>query len=219
MTWHQLTAEKWLLYSQIGLKLVDEFTARPPSYPVFSKLEYQDSVGDWHPVHLTPVVTPTGVVSYPALGRSAQATTQPVLKYRVLLFSEYYRPEYLVDRDGIEFDIYPYDDNHPPAVIPQVPQTILMIPNTRYSFPGHVRLVKGLVQDHTGNPVVNVEVSEGVQERVLSDERGAFTLPLRWPALNAVVSLDAIDRRTGRHGSLNITVPGDLFLGHIFTIT
>jgi len=219
MIWHNLTAEEWLLYSQIGLKLVDEFTGRPPGYPIFSDLEYQDPVGDWHRVDRQPVVTPTGVFSYPGLGRSAQAATQPVLKHRVLLRSDFYRPDYLVDSDGIEFDIHPYDDDNPPAVIPQTPQTVLMIPNTRYAYPGHVRLVKGLVQDNLGSPVANVEVSEGVHERVLSDERGAFTLPLRWPTLNAVVSLDAIDHRTGRSDSLNINLPGDLFQGHLFTIT
>jgi len=219
MTWQILAGEEWLLYSQIGLKLVDEFTGRPPWYPVFAELEYQDALGKWHPVPIDPVVTPAGVVSYPALGRSAQAATQPVLKHRVRLHSEYYRPEYLADKEAIEFDVHPYDDDIPPAVIPQVPQTVLMIPNTLYAYPGHVRLVKGLVQDNLGAPVANAEVSEGVHERVLTDERGAFALPLRWPALNAVVTLDAIDHRTGRSDSLNINLPGDLFQGHLFTIT
>lgn len=219
MTWLSLATETWQLYSQIGLKLVDEFTGQAPGYPVFSGLEYQDGAGAWRAVRREAVVTPGGVISYPALGRSAQAATQPVLKHRVLLCSEFYRPDYLVDKDGIEFDIHPYDDDNPPAVIPPIPQTVLMIPNTRYPYPGHVRLVRGVVRDSGGDPVANVEVSQGAHERVLTDERGAFTLPLRWPTLNAVVSLDAIDHRTGRNGSLNIILPGDLFQGHIFTIT
>jgi hypothetical protein len=219
MIWYALEAEQWLLYSQIGLKLVDEFTGNTPKYPVYADLEYQDTGGNWHPVERNPVVTPNGIISYPALGRSVRAATQPVLRHRVSLRSDFYRPEYLLNSDGIEFDIHPYDDANPPVVIPTNPQTILMMPNTKYAYPGHVRLVNGVVQDNAGDPVANVIVSEGVRERVLADERGAFSLPLRWPVLSATVLLDALDHRTGRNDSLNINLPGDLSQGHLFTIT
>jgi len=219
MNWLALNNEQWLLYSQIGLRLVDEFTAKPLKYPVSTTLEYQDSVGEWHTVKRDPVVTPNGLISYPSLGRSDHTASQPVLRHRVLLHSDFYRPDYLLNSDGIEFDIYPYDDFSPPAVIPTHPQTVLMFPSTVYAYPNHLRLVKGLVQDSLGDPVANVEVSEGTRERILTDKRGAFTLPLRWPANNASVMLDALDHRSGRNDSININLPDDLYQGHTFTIT
>ncbi len=225
MTWHTLAGEQMLLYSQIGLKLVDEFTGKPPKYPVYADLDYQDTAGKWHTVYWCPperypVVTPNGIITYPALGRSAHAATQPVLRYRVLVRSRYYRPEYLLNSDGIEFNIHPYDDVNPlpPAIIPTNAQTVLMIPNTNYAYPNNVRVVSGLVQNSVGDPVANVEVRQGPRERVLTDERGAFSLPLRWPVLNATVQVDALDHRTGRNKSRNINLPGDLYRGHLFTI-
>ena len=219
MIWHALAGEDWLVYSPIGLKLVDEFTGKPPKYPIYADLEYQDTAGNWHPSERNPVVTPNGIISYPALGRSAHALTQPVFHHRILLRSEFYRPVYLLNMDGIEFDVHPYDDTTPPAVISTNPQTVLMLPNTNYAYEKHVRVIRGLVQDILGNPVANVEISEGARERTLTDERGAFSLPLRWPVPTAAVLLDALDHRTGRTDNITVNLPGDLTQGHLFTIT
>lgn len=219
MSWRSIQEERWLLYSPIGLLLIDEFTGKPPRYPIYVDLQYQDGAGGWHLRERNPVLTPGGIISYPALGRSTQAATQPILHHRILLRSSFYRPEYLLNSNGIEFDVHPYDDTIQPAVIPTHPQTVLMLPNASYNYPNHVRVVSGVVQDSTGDPVVNVEVSEGVRERVLSDERGAFSLPLRWSALIASVQLDALDHRTGRSSSITINLPDDLSRGHLFTIT
>ena len=65
----------------------------------------------------------------------------------------------------------------------------------------------------------NAEVSFGVQERVLTDERGSFCLPLRWPPLSGAITIDALDHRTGLSDSINITLPGDLAHGHLLTVT
>jgi hypothetical protein len=219
MTWQVRPSDAQQLYAQIGLALIDEFTGLDPKYPVHADLEYQDVSGDWRPVEREPVMTPSGILSFPGLGRSAQAATQPVLRHRVLLRSDYYRPEYLRQLDGLEFDIHSYDDATPPAVVPTHPQTEFLLPNTSYAYPSHIRIVRGLVQDVAGDAVANVEVSQGVNERVLTDERGAFSLPLRWPAANAVVTLDALDHRTGRSASITIHLPGDLAQGQLFTIT
>ena len=102
--------------------------------------------------------------------------------------------------------------------MPTHPQTVLLVPSAGYAYGTHVRVLSGLVQDASGNPVANVEVSEGVRERSITDERGAFSLPLRWPALSSSVTLDAVDHRSGRSDSLLINLPGDLSHGHLFTI-
>jgi hypothetical protein len=219
MTWQALPTDNRLLYSQIGLMLVDDFTGMPPVYPVNVDLEYQDAATRWNFVERKPLISSAGIITFPGLGRSMDFATTPILRHRVLLRSDFYRPEYLRTVDGLEFDIHPYDDLNPPAVIPTHPQAALLLPNASYGLPSHVRVVRGLVQDTVGDPVVNVEVSEGTNERVLTDERGAFALPLRWPAVDAVVTLDALDHRTGRTDSININLPGDLSQGHLFTIS
>jgi hypothetical protein len=222
MNWQALPKEQQILFSPIGLRLIDEFTGHPPSVRVHAGLDYEDSVGNWHPVDREPVVTPGGFLTYPGLGRSADPLAERVRRYRVTLLSDYYRPEYLRTVDGIVFDVHPYNDEHPlpPAVVPDVPQTELVLPNSSYRYESQVRVVRGLVQDIAGRPVPNVEVSEGLRERVLTDERGSFALPLRWPDFNAAgVALDAVDHRTGRSDNFAINLPGDLFQSHLFTIT
>jgi hypothetical protein len=57
-----------------------------------------------------------------------------------------------------------------------------------------------------------------VAERVLSDERGVFALPLRWAPFSGNVVLDAIDHRTGRTDQLTLALPQDLQQGHTFTL-
>ena len=54
---------------------------------------------------------------------------------------------------------------------------------------------------------------------VLSDERGVFALPLRWPAPGSMVTVDALDHRTGLSGQITIDFPADLGEGHDITIT
>ncbi|MGI9301130.1 MAG: hypothetical protein ACR2RB_00255, partial [Gammaproteobacteria bacterium] len=127
--------------------------------------------------------------------------------------------EYLRTVDALEFDVHPYDNNQAPAVIPGLPQTVLLLPATNYPYEHHVRSVHGQTLDNAGEPIVNVEVTEGVRERVLSDGRGVFVLPLRWSLPVGPVVLDAVDHRTGRTDQLNLTLPDDLQQGHIFTLT
>jgi hypothetical protein len=219
MAWTGLDQERWMLYSGFGMRVLDDFTGLPPIYPVFAQLQAQDNVGNWQTLDIDAVVTPTGVISYPALGRSAHAATQPQQQYRTRLYSDFYRPDYLINADGIPFVVHPYDDENPPANSPAIPQTVMLMPANGYAYPGHVRLVHGVVLDNANQPVANAEISEGVRERVLSDERGVFTLPLRWPAINAAVVLDAVDHRTGRTDQININLPGDLSQGHTFIVT
>lgn len=219
MSWKVLADERWMTYSPIGLRLVDDFTGKDPAYKVSATLEIQGANLDWQQTNIKETITTTGIISYPGLGRSAYFATAPVQRYRFILQSDYYRAEYLMNMDAIEFDAHPYDDNNPPAVINNFPLTVMLLPGPAYPFEGHLRVVRGTVQDINGNPVANVEVSEGFRERVLTDARGAFSLPLRWPVLSGPVVIDAVDHRTGRTDSLNINLPGDLTSGHVFTIT
>jgi hypothetical protein len=217
--WHAVPDERRRLYSPIGLRLIDDFTGFAPFGSVHARLDVKRANGDWQPTDAAAVRTPSDVLTYPGLGRSAHAATEPATHYRVRLDATFYRPDYLVNLEGIEFDAHPYDDDTPPAVIVGLPQSVFLMPAANYPFPGHVRVLRGQVLDVNGDPVASVEVTESAQERVLSDERGAFSLPLRWPALTAVVQIDALDHRSGRSGQLNANLPADLAVGHVITIS
>ena len=219
MSWLAIPNEELALYSPIGLKLIDDFTGRVPYGSVKALLDFQDQSGDWHEAERSSVRTPSEIVTYPGLGRSAHVAVQPVFRYRVRIDAQYYRADYLKNADGVEFDVHPWDDSTPPAVVPNAPQDLILYPATQYPFSAHIRVLRGVVVDNVGTRIPNVEVTESILERTLTDERGMFSLPLRWPALNAVLQIDALDHRTGRNGQINITLPGDLDVGHSITIT
>lgn len=219
MTFTVVPAERTVVYSQIGLRLVDEFTGGPLQHRVDARISFQDSVGNWQPLDLDAIPSPSGNLLYPALGRSATFASAPMVRHRVQIESPFYRPEYLRSADALEFDIHPYDDANPPAVLPVLPQTVLMLPSASYPYAGFVRTVRGRTVDALGDPIANVEVTAGTAERVLSDARGVFTLPLRWAPLSGNAVIDAIDHRTGRTDQINLALPQDLLQGQTFTLT
>jgi hypothetical protein len=79
-----------------------------------------------------------------------------------------------------------------------------------------VRVLRGFVEDVSGEPVPNVLVHQAAAERALTDERGTFSLPLRWAASGMAV--DATDVRTGRAGSHTLSLPADLLASVTITI-
>lgn len=206
-------------YSQIALRLVDELTGGPALQPVEARVLLQTSGGNWQRQAVTPVSSPSGNLLFPGLGRSASVAAAPILHYRVALTSPSYRPAYLRTVDALAFDVHPYDDDHPPAVLPTLPQTVLLLPSVSYPHASFVRTLRGTTVDTNGGPIANVEVTQGGAERVLSDERGVFVLPLRWPALSGNVVIDAIDHRTGRTEQRALTLPQDLQQGQTFTLS
>ncbi|NHZ89641.1 hypothetical protein F2P45_11540 [Massilia sp. CCM 8733] len=219
MSFTMIASERHVTYSQIGLRLVDELTGRPSLQRVDARLSFRDSGGDWQPLATQPITSPSGYLLYPGLGRSANAALAPVVRHRVELSSDFYRPDYLRTVDALEFDIHPYDDQQPPAVVPDVPLTVRLLPSASYPHAAFIRTLRGVTLDPNGDPIANVEVTQGMAERVLSDERGVFALPLRWVGLGGSVTVDAIDHRTGRIDQLTLTLPQDLRQGQTFTLT
>jgi len=218
--WQSIPAERLMLYSPIGLRLIDDFTGRAPTGRVRVLLDRRNAAGGWEPTDIAAVRTPSDVVTFPGLGRSAQAGALP-LRYRVRIEATYYRPDYLMTDEGIEFDVHPYDDSTAPAVFPMLPQGLFLMPAPNYSFPNHVRVLRGEVRDAANDPVPNAEVTESVNERVLTDARGCFALPLRWPPLNGAVQIDAVDHRPNpdRIGQIFVTLPADLASGQVIVVT
>ncbi len=160
MVWQAIAEERRMLYSPIGLRLVDDFTGRAPIGAVQAHLDLRRADMTWQPTEIAAVRTPSEVITYPGLGRSAHFALQPTFRYRVRLEAGFYRPDYLLNQDAIEFDVHPYDDDNPPAVLANLPQDVFLMPAVNYPYPGHVRVLRGQVLDNAGDPAANVEVTE-----------------------------------------------------------
>lgn len=206
--WRELASERRALYSPIGLRLVDEFTGAAPLGRVSAQLDRQVSPGVWAPTDLDAILTPSSTLTWPGLGRMREPAFGPTRRYRARITAERYRPEYLQSADGLEFNAPPWDDDNAPAPVTLSPIDVHLFPATAYEFPTWVRVLRGFVQDASGAPVSNVVINQSTVEYVLSDERGTFSLPLRWATNGQLI--DAADARTGRSGTHVLNLPADL---------
>jgi hypothetical protein len=165
--------------------------------------------------------TMSGVLAFLGLGRSAAVLGMSPLHYRAVIEAEYYRPFYAAKSDGKEFDVFPFNDDNPPAKLVTLPQDLVLVPAPTYPFPANLRVLRGRVQDNNSRPVANTEVSLGNTERVLSDENGEFALPLRLSPKTGSIKIDATDHRTVpvRQGDITINLPADLGKINPITIT
>jgi hypothetical protein len=207
-----------LTYSPVGFRLIDDITGREPIGAITCSVLIQDASSQWHPTDLQPVRSASGILIFPGLGRASfPATTQP-RSYRAVLAAEFYRPYYAAQQDGLDFKDIPYNDDQPIQNPVGISQDVVLVPATNYPFPAYVRVLRGIVRDASGKPVSNVEVHRGNNERVLSDERGAYALPLRLDPNNTPIPIDAVDHRTARTGQITVTLPADLAKNQVITL-
>src|SRR5688500_12783949 len=163
-------------------------------------------------------MTPSGYVTYPGLERHPETLGGP-RRYRCRIEAEFYEPLYRAQFDGVEFDAFPYNDTNPPANFPPppnlpLPQDVVLTPASAYPFPANVPVLRGRTAAVNGNVVADVIVSQGVQERVLTNQRGDYALPRRSVTPNVPVFIDATQPRTGRTGPIAITIPQNLGANH-----
>jgi hypothetical protein len=223
INWKPLPGERWLLYSPIGLRLLDDITGDQPFGTVKAVLDRQDPFGNWQETTIKAIMTPSGNLTYPGLERHSNVTL-PARHFRSRIEAEFYEPLYRAVQDGIEFDAFPYNDTNPPANFPPppnlpLPTDVVLTPASNYPFPTHIPVLRGRTIDVNGDPVGDAVVSQGIQERVLTNQRGVYALPLRWVPLNVSIFIDASHPRTGRTGSIPITIPQDLGQNHDIQIT
>lgn len=214
-----LPSERHRLYSSIGLRLIDDFLGSEPIGRITPFLDLLDGSGLWQETEIKAVKNLSGIFTYPALGLRGQLAGQPVLKYRVRIKSKYYYPFYRLNSDGIEFDVFPYNHSHPPQNIPSIPRTEVLLPAPNYPYSSHLRVLRGFVEDSTGNRILDTLVTEGNRERVITDGRGEFVLPLRWPNKVGPIVIDAVNQKTGETGQISVSLPNDLGKGHKITIS
>lgn len=206
--WQPHRDERIFLYSPIGLRLIDDFTGEDPISAIEPTLQIR--VGnEWLHADESGSVF-NGIVAYPGLGRTTNPGNTGLHRYRVKLKANLYKPIYEAKFDAIEFNVHPYNDRHPPGTVQTNAHETLLLPRTSYPFPTHMRVLHGRVIDAGGRPMSNVTVREGQRERVLTETNGSFSLPIRQPAKNAVVAIQAIDQRTNRQTLKQVQLPDAL---------
>lgn len=217
ISWRPLVAERMFLYSPVGFRLIDDLSGQPPFGALEIALDVQDGTG-WRPVDRDAVTTASGVVIFPGLGLTTDVT-QPAQPYRLRLQSAYYRPLFRATSDGLPFSVLPWDHTHPPTTLTTRTTPLALLPAAAYPFATHLSVLRGLVEDVNGDPVADVLVQEGMRERTLTDERGAFSLSLRWVVPGVATTITALDQRNPRSGSISITLPGALINSQTITVS
>jgi hypothetical protein len=66
------------------------------------------------------------------------------------------------------------------------------------------------VLDSLGAPVADALITADKVERVISDVKGSFCLPLRWQPMNAAIVVTVDHPRSGRKAVANFQLPDDL---------
>lgn len=195
-----------ILHCPIALEMLDDFTGWSAIGSLQLTLEFQDGPS-WRPSDLESVRTDGGLYAYPGLGRHADPAAAPSFRVRILVTAANYRPEYGATLDGLEYDVPTYNDTVPPAFLNIMPESVVLLPASNYPYPPHVRVLRGTVRNSgTGDPLADARVSTGL-ERALTDERGAFSLPLRWQPTHALINVLAEHPRTGLTNSVSLQLP------------
>ncbi|MET0415894.1 MAG: carboxypeptidase-like regulatory domain-containing protein [Actinoplanes sp.] len=171
--------------------LWDEFRADRYAGPLAASLERWTG-NAWLADDARPLLTSGRALTYPGLGRRLGETTL----FRVRVEAAGLRALYPADRDrfeeffdatvdGREFEVEPYDDEHPPGPVAQPkPELLRLVPAVTCAYPPATRVVRGSVRTPSGTPVagalVQAESPGEWRERTLTGPDGAFRLALRW---------------------------------------
>ena len=198
---------------------VDLVTGSPPGLPLRVLLDIHDGQG-WVPTGIGPVITLSGAIGYPDLGRSRDPAAAAPRRYRARFESDAYLALSRAHRDGEEFLAYPFDDTTPPAVAASR-VTVSLAPVAGYPFPADLPVLYGQVSTAAGEPVPDVLVSATVGPPVLRTAQtaqtltgpgGTFALPLRWAPAGRAITVTATDYRhtPNRTGQLSVQLPDAL---------
>lgn len=217
--WRVIEAERRTDHCPIALELRDEFTGGALVGDAQVALDIRHAPTVWEPSNRKPIRTSSGLFVYTGLGRSRDPAAMPLYRVRVRITATHYRPRYRTTADGLEFDVGTYNDATPPTLLPMMPEVVLMLPTSSYPFGGHVRVLRGRILDPMGDPVADALIEADGVERVMSDAKGGFCLPLRWQAPAAFVAVTVDHPRSGLSAAAAFSLPADLIGNHDITIT
>jgi hypothetical protein len=213
-----LPGERRVSYSAGWFVPVDLVTGSPPGLPLRVLLDIQDAQG-WSPTSIEPVVTLSGAVSYPDLGRCRNPAAATARRYRARFESDAYLAIGRARRDGEEFLAYPFDDTTPPTQDASRTK-VGLAPAVGYPFPGELPVLYGQVSTASGELVPDVLVSTTVGPPVLRAPQttqtltgpgGTFALPLRWASAGPITVTATDYRHTpNRTGQLSVQLPDAL---------
>ena len=216
--------ERRIQSSPVGLQLVDEFAGGPvavrsipdpgdiPVAPPLGKVEATIDLqvgAAWVPLDVKPIRTLSGLLVYPGLGRHPfPVNGEPKRHFRIRLKAEYYRVLYPPGMDAFEFDAPAFNDGAPPPKPTRVPAFLLPAPN--YPFPAETPVLRGQVVASLAlmQPVVDAEVADDNRQKVLTDERGEYALPLRLAVRGTVIPIDVSKGSATK--AINVKFPDDL---------
>jgi hypothetical protein len=207
--WRVLEADRRTAYCPIALELRDEYTGGAVIGDVQLALDVKQGAV-WAPSERKPTRTAGGVFVFTGLGHAADPAALPSFRVRVRISAAYYRPRYRVTADGLEFDVPTYNDLVPPAPLPPMPEIVLLLPTSSYPFGAHIRVLRGRILDPLGDPVADALVEADGVERVISDAKGGFSLPLRWQGPTALVAVTVDHPRSGLGAAVNFNLPANL---------
>ena len=209
--WRRITGGT-VMPAPVAVRPVDDFSAGAPALPVAFVLD-RLAATSWTETGLEPVRTLSGVFAWPGLGRVPDAALAPAEQYRVR-FSDpaglaHYRAAYGFSLDGLVFTVAPWSLAQPPASAPLQPETVFLYPGAAYPFASNIAVLRGRTVTLGGDPLADSLVASGT-DRVLSDPRGAFALPIRLTAAVTTISVTADHARTGTSNAVTIAVPAGL---------
>lgn len=230
-----LMLRRFLVFSPLGLSLVDDLTGGRPVGAVRPTLEVRvgkavnvppakDDV--WQPTGIRGLFTDSGILAYPNLGRRDKGKKL----YRVKIDAQYYVPLYhgWPGREGVFFRVTPFDEGSAAALPEPTRATLPLLPRANYPFPGHVPLLAGSVRAASGGAVAAALVegfepfddmeTQKKRTRVLADAAGLFRLPLRWGNAKHPTVVAAADPATKKRGSVQLAFPYDLSKPKTITI-
>ncbi|MCP3143400.1 carboxypeptidase-like regulatory domain-containing protein [Pyxidicoccus xibeiensis] len=193
----------------------DHHTHGPPLAAPRLVLEREGPAGTWQRVRTPPVSTPSGILAWSGLEHRRFAQGVAPVRYRLTVDTELYVPAFRESRDDEPLQIQPYDDRGPPPP-PAAPLRLLLYPSVAYPFEPRIPVLRGTVEDAQHRPVRDALLGHGPRERVLTDAKGAFALPLR-QASPGTASIHVSDRQ-GRADIATITLPQSLTSAVTFTL-
>jgi len=203
--------------SPFGFQLIDDVTGDQPLGEIAAYLDMLVGA-TWVATDLRGVITSCAVLAYPGLGRQREIALQPPKSYRVRVDAALYRPFYRATSTGIVVSVPPYNDAEPIGTFVPTFGQLILLPSCPYPYPAHIPVLRGEVVDSLARPVADALVSDQLfGERTLTDERGAFSLPLRQLPPTTADTIMVSDQ-LGRVGSLSITLPGSLASGVLIPI-